>query len=108
MYAFKKRSWVFLFLVLYSSQGVQAASFDGWYQGSLYEGIKQNDQEMVKKVLEGGYLGKADPDGMNRKGAPLTTAMSLGHLQIAKVLLEEGADPSLSWPAVPNPTPHLM
>jgi ankyrin repeat protein len=54
----------------------------------LQAAVRSNDWQRVKELLEAG----ADPDTEGPFGAILFTAMLLGHVAVARMLVEAGAD----------------
>src|SRR5208337_5145529 len=54
----------------------------------LQEAARENDWHRVKKLLETG----ADPDAEGPFGPLLLTALLLGHMTVARLLVEAGAD----------------
>ena len=58
----------------------------------LQEAIRQDDPQRVKQLLEKG----ADPDAEGPFGPVLLTALLLGHVTVARLLVEAGADLNIS------------
>ncbi len=58
----------------------------------LQEAIRQDDPQRVKQLLEKG----ADPDTEGPIGPGLLTALLLGHVTVARLLVEAGADLNIS------------